>query len=266
MDGKVRRIHATRAGFTLIELLVVIAIIGILAAILLPMLGKSKTRARSAKCKSNQRQVTVAMAMYADTHDQWTMPVIHGRPAYWMHLLAPYLSEQSATSNRNHAMARLAVYRCPEAALRSGRSWGDARTCWSYRPPSGEVFGAIGLNLWLLPQGAFANDGRLGPNFRERYFPRWDLVDNPSNTPVTADSPWVGAWPDSVDRVPRDLFRGENRHAHGWFMGRFCIDRHNGTVNGSMVDGSARNIPLRELWALSWHRQYKPPINLPRVP
>lgn len=188
LDREVRRIHATRAGFALIELLVVIAIIVILAAILLPMLGKSKTRARSAKCKSNQRQVAVAMAMYADTHDQWTMPVIHSRPAYWMHLLAPYLSEQSATSNRNHAMARLAVYRCPEAALRPGRSWGDARTCWSYRPRNGEVFGAIGLNLWLLPQGAFANDGRLGRIFGSAIFhaETWWTIRTIHRSPRTA--------------------------------------------------------------------------------
>lgn len=51
-------VHATsRAGFTLIELLTVIAIIGILAAILIPTVGRVRNSAQQAKCASNLRQI-----------------------------------------------------------------------------------------------------------------------------------------------------------------------------------------------------------------
>jgi len=59
-----------RQGFTLIELLVVITIIALLIAILIPALGRAREAARRALCASNQRQIAVAMTVYAQDHDQ----------------------------------------------------------------------------------------------------------------------------------------------------------------------------------------------------
>jgi len=59
-----------KKAFTLIELLVVIVIVGLLAALLLPVMGKAREGARRAMCANNLRQIGIAWHLYLNDHDE----------------------------------------------------------------------------------------------------------------------------------------------------------------------------------------------------
>jgi prepilin-type N-terminal cleavage/methylation domain-containing protein/prepilin-type processing-associated H-X9-DG protein len=105
------------SAFTLIELLVVIAIIAILASILFPVFARARENARRASCMSNEKQMGLAMMMYAQDYDEMlpvsfyamTPPYVYPDGVvwntgylYWPQLLYPY------TKSVN-------VYYCPSA-------------------------------------------------------------------------------------------------------------------------------------------------------
>ncbi len=85
-----------RYRFTLIELLVVIAIIAILAAMLLPALGKVKETSKDSVCKNNLKTAAMAVRMYADSYNDYVIPIHFGsgnfagpyKSKYWMQVLA----------------------------------------------------------------------------------------------------------------------------------------------------------------------------------
>jgi|GEM_PF-831923 len=109
-----RRPEPRRGKFTLIELLVVIAIIAILAAMLMPALNKARESSRSARCKSNQKQIGSALTGYTtDFNDNF------------MYYRTPYVSAATGAASARpwfELLGRLGPYSALDYGVKIGTS------------------------------------------------------------------------------------------------------------------------------------------------
>ena len=112
-----------KKGFTLIELLVVIAIIALLAAILFPVFGQAREKARQTKCTSNLKNLCAAMLMYAQDYDDYFVPNTTGKDKNndtirWPVILSNYTGNKCDTVREFRDKAKAdSVFFCPSQTI-----------------------------------------------------------------------------------------------------------------------------------------------------
>ncbi len=248
-------------AFTLIELLTVIAIIGILAAILIPTVGKVRNTAQSARCISNLRQTGQQILAYCNDN-KGNLPnlqaltnspvldprVISGDGKQLAYHLWPYYSKTPV--NVNYSPARGSVHEmliCPsqEASVReklaatrpSGTGDQTNAVAQSYIINDVQSFGAGAAR-----QTVFGYNG-AGRSFNINSIER--KLQSSSSSSTTLSRIWSLQDGDTLledengaSRSGQATFIAGNKPSHGGSRNRVFLD---GSVAKLSLDKSNRN-------------------------
>ena len=170
-----------RVGFTLVELLVVIAIIGLLAALLTPVVVNVRQKAGKVTCLNNLRQIGVGIGLYQSDH-QGAFPAAVERwrsgsgPGFWFMQLSDYgLPFKSGAARGN--MRNQAWWYCPACSKYADqKSWGQTD---------------YGVNPEVFANRTDTSGGPQGPDSGIRLITPFAIV-NPAQTVAIMETASAG--------------------------------------------------------------------------
>ncbi len=218
-------------AFTLIEVLVVVAIIALLVSILLPSLAQARAQSRRAACAANERQMGIALNLYALEHRYYPGDHLHREPGErgYSSSLVTWMPRLLRMMKGQHQ-----VFWCPDAP--KDTQWDGHATpvvFVSFARPGEQATYAYAYNAWgalkfTLPQWGLG--GHVKDPFENAYEASWNQgelklegVYRPSEMIAIGDSGTddpqssPGAWdelmhPSNTPNNPGDQQRPGRRH------------------------------------------------------
>jgi prepilin-type N-terminal cleavage/methylation domain-containing protein/prepilin-type processing-associated H-X9-DG protein len=252
-----------RGAFTLIELLVVIAIVALLMAILLPALQRVRKQARATVCQSRLRQWGITLNLYTEEIQGRFSNSMNSSRGLWLFRGAVLSNAGPNTPEHSlHHFSTRDIVCCPTAAkparlgtfdasingTRLEGSPGSTFGAWEITSPGPPFHGSYGSNAYLF--NGFS--GAIADGNRPALASDVDILSlkGRSEIPVLLDAVFFwGAPRNYLPPPPREFITGGESNA-------FCINRHEGYVNGLFLDWSVRKVGLKELWTLRWSRDF----------
>lgn len=202
--SRTARRPASIGAFTLIEMLVVVGIISLLAALLFPVLISARSKARSAVCLSNMKQIGDAILLYAQDYDD-LFPYgadpsdQHSNPSIWPPSQQPTVDAMPQLNTVLDAYIKSdEVWRCPaDTGFDHLDTWGESYVKLAARPT---MYDAFGMSYLYRTQIAILQKRTCDLDGYEPWPPCLEHGPSDVNVLMDASGAWHGSGQDMPDK------------------------------------------------------------------